>query len=152
MRVISDRRCVCVGRIKAVTFITSFAIDGNAGDRQPRGKSFTGGERTFYRNKAAWLVGKLITPSGTCHFYCRSTRRTTASYLLIPADDDRRSEHCFWLCAFLFYGFAPLPAALVEWLREILPGKTTLNCIWLSAARSTPKLKATAISRLSTGL
>ncbi len=39
----------------------------------------------FYRNKAAWLVGKLITPSGTLPFCCRSTRRTTASYLLIPA-------------------------------------------------------------------
>lgn len=31
------------------------------------------------------LVGKLITPSGTLPFCCRSTRRTTASYLLIPA-------------------------------------------------------------------
>ena len=40
----------------------------------------------FYRNKAAWLVGKLITSSGTLPFLrCRSTRRTTASYLLIPA-------------------------------------------------------------------
>lgn len=39
----------------------------------------------FYRNKAAWLVGKLITPFGTLPFCCRSIRRTTASYLLIPA-------------------------------------------------------------------
>lgn len=38
----------------------------------------------FYRNKAAWLVGKLITPSGTLPFCCRSTRRTTANCLLIP--------------------------------------------------------------------
>ncbi|MDG5898286.1 bifunctional isocitrate dehydrogenase kinase/phosphatase [Escherichia coli] len=38
----------------------------------------------FYRNKAAWLVGKLITLPAHCHFCCRSTRRTTASYLLIP--------------------------------------------------------------------
>ncbi|XPE60933.1 isocitrate dehydrogenase kinase/phosphatase-domain containing protein [Shigella flexneri] len=40
--------------------------------------------------------------------------------------------------------YAPLPAALVEWLREMCQVKPLLNCIWLSAARSTPKPKATA--------
>ncbi len=69
----------------------------------------------FYRNKAAWLVGKLITPSGTLPFLLPihqtddgelfiDTCLTTTAEASIVSDDDRRSEHCFWLCAFLFYG------------------------------------------------
>ncbi len=39
----------------------------------------------FYRNKAAWLVANLLRLPARCPSYCPSTRRTTASYLLIPA-------------------------------------------------------------------
>lgn len=39
----------------------------------------------FYRNKAARLVGKLITPSGTLPFYCQFTVLTRVNCLSIPA-------------------------------------------------------------------
>ncbi|WP_136158305.1 bifunctional isocitrate dehydrogenase kinase/phosphatase [Escherichia coli] len=80
----------------------------------------------FYRNKAAWLVGKLITPSGTLPFL-----------LPIPQTDDgelfidtcltttAEASIVFGFARSYFMVYAPLPAALVEWLREILPGKTT---------------------------
>ena len=39
----------------------------------------------FYRNKAARLVGKLITLLERCRFYCQSTGQTKVSCLSIPA-------------------------------------------------------------------
>lgn len=41
-----------------------------------------------------------------------------------------------------FMVYAPLPAALVEWLREILPGKTTAELYMPLAVRNTPRRKA----------
>ncbi|EFJ5610583.1 bifunctional isocitrate dehydrogenase kinase/phosphatase [Escherichia coli] len=80
----------------------------------------------FYRNKAAWLVGKLITPSGTLPFLL-PIHQTDDGELFIDTCLTTTAE------ASIVFGFArsycmvyaPLPAALVEWLREILPGKTT---------------------------
>lgn len=39
----------------------------------------------FYRNKAAWLVGKLVMPMATLPFCCRSTAAKRVSCLLTPA-------------------------------------------------------------------
>ena len=99
----------------------------------------------FYRNKAAWLVGKLITPSGTLPFLL-PIHQTDDGELFIDTCLTTTAEASivFGFARSYFMVYAPLPAALVEWLREILQVKPPLNCIWLSAARSTPKPKATA--------
>ncbi|EHH4324874.1 bifunctional isocitrate dehydrogenase kinase/phosphatase [Escherichia coli] len=80
----------------------------------------------FYRNKAAWLVGKLITSSGTLPFLL-PIHQTDDGELFIDTCLTTTAEASivFGFARSYFMVYAPLPAALVEWLREILPGKTT---------------------------
>ena len=80
----------------------------------------------FYRHKAAWLVGKLITPSGTLPFLL-PIHQTDDGELFIDTCLTTTAEASivFGFARSYFMVYAPLPAALVEWLREILPGKTT---------------------------
>lgn len=80
----------------------------------------------FYRNKAAWLVGKLITPAGTLPFLL-PIHRTDEGELFVDTCLTSHSEASivFGFARSYFMVYAPLPAASVEWLREILPGKTT---------------------------
>ncbi|EEY6011345.1 TPA: bifunctional isocitrate dehydrogenase kinase/phosphatase [Escherichia coli] len=80
----------------------------------------------FYRNKVAWLVGKLITPSGTLPFLL-PIHQTDDGELFIDTCLTTTAEASivFGFARSYFMVYAPLPAALVEWLREILPGKTT---------------------------
>ncbi|HDP6965447.1 TPA: bifunctional isocitrate dehydrogenase kinase/phosphatase [Escherichia coli] len=80
----------------------------------------------FYRNKAAWLVGKLITPSGTLPFLL-PIHQTDDGELFIDTCLTTTAEASivFGFARSYFMVYAPLPAALVEWLRKILPGKTT---------------------------
>lgn len=80
----------------------------------------------FYRNKAAWLVGKLITPSGTLPFLL-PIHQTDDGELFIDTCLTTTAEASivFGFARSYFMVYAPLPAALVEWLREILLGKTT---------------------------
>ncbi|EHC2298827.1 bifunctional isocitrate dehydrogenase kinase/phosphatase [Escherichia coli] len=80
----------------------------------------------FYRNKAAWLVGKLITPSGTLPFLL-PIHQTDDGELFIDTCLTTTAEASivFGFACSYFMVYAPLPAALVEWLREILLGKTT---------------------------
>ena len=80
----------------------------------------------FYRNKAAWLVGKLITPSGTLPFLL-PIHQTDDGELFIDTCLTTTAEASivFGFARSYFMVYAPLPAALIEWLREILPGKTT---------------------------
>ncbi|HCO3195835.1 TPA: bifunctional isocitrate dehydrogenase kinase/phosphatase [Escherichia coli] len=80
----------------------------------------------FYRNKAAWLVGKLITPSGTLPFLL-PIHQTDDGELFIDTCLTTTAEASivFGFARSYFMVYAPLPAALVEWLREILPGKIT---------------------------
>ncbi|HCI7488618.1 bifunctional isocitrate dehydrogenase kinase/phosphatase [Escherichia coli] len=80
----------------------------------------------FYRNKAAWLVGKLITPSGTLPFLL-PIHQTDDGELFIDTCLTTTAEASivFGFARSYFMVYALLPAALVEWLREILPGKTT---------------------------
>lgn len=80
----------------------------------------------FYRNKAAWLVGKLITPAGTLPFLL-PIHRSEEGGLFIDACLTTHAEASivFGFARSYFMVYAPLPAATVEWLREILPGKTT---------------------------
>ena len=80
----------------------------------------------FYRHKAAWLVGKLITPSGKLPFLL-PIHQTDDGELFIDTCLTTTAEASivFGFARSYFMVYAPLPAALVEWLREILPGKTT---------------------------
>lgn len=80
----------------------------------------------FYRNKAAWLVGKLITPAGTLPFLL-PIHRSEEGELFIDTCLTTHAEASivFGFARSYFMVYAPLPAATVEWLREILPGKTT---------------------------
>ncbi|MGK3258947.1 bifunctional isocitrate dehydrogenase kinase/phosphatase [Escherichia coli] len=80
----------------------------------------------FYRNKAAWLVGKLITPSGTLPFLL-PIHQTDDGELFIDTCLTTTAEASivFGFARSYFMVYAPLPAAVVAWLREILPGKTT---------------------------
>lgn len=80
----------------------------------------------FYRNKAAWLVGKLVLPGGTLPFLL-PIHRTQEGELFVDAclTTSAEASIVFGFARSYFMVYAPLPAALVEWLREILPGKTT---------------------------
>lgn len=80
----------------------------------------------FYRNKAAWLVGKLITPDGTLPFLL-PIHRSDEGELVVDTCLTTHAEASivFGFARSYFMVYAPFPAATVEWLREILPGKTT---------------------------
>lgn len=80
----------------------------------------------FYRNKAAWLVAKLYAPSGVCAFLL-PIHRSEEGELFIDTclTSNREASIVFGFARSYFMVYAPLPGALVEWLREILPGKTT---------------------------
>ncbi|WP_435928202.1 bifunctional isocitrate dehydrogenase kinase/phosphatase [Dryocola sp. BD613] len=80
----------------------------------------------FYRNKAAWLVGKLALPSGKVPFLL-PIHRTDDGQLVVDTclTDSAEASIVFGFARSYFMVYAPLPAALVEWLRELLPGKTT---------------------------
>lgn len=99
----------------------------------------------FYRNKAAWLVGKLITSSGTLPFLL-PIHQTDDGELFIDTCLTTTAEASivFGFARSYFMVYAPLPAALVSGYGKFCRVKPPLNCIWLSAARSTLKPKATA--------
>ena len=80
----------------------------------------------FYRNKAAWLVGKLITPDATLPFLL-PIHRSDEGELVVDTclTTSAEASIVFGFARSYFMVYAPLPGALVEWLREILPGKTT---------------------------
>ena len=80
----------------------------------------------FYRNKAAWLVGKLITPDATLPFLL-PIHRSDEGELVVDTclTTSPEASIVFGFARSYFMVYAPLPGALVEWLREILPGKTT---------------------------
>lgn len=80
----------------------------------------------FYRNKAAWLVGKLITPDATLPFLL-PIHRSDEGELAVDTclTTSAEASIVFGFARSYFMVYAPQPGALVEWLREILPGKTT---------------------------
>ncbi|WP_171997817.1 bifunctional isocitrate dehydrogenase kinase/phosphatase [Cronobacter sp. JZ38] len=80
----------------------------------------------FYRNKAAWLVGKLRLPDASLPFLL-PVHRSDDGKLFVDTclTGSAGASIVFGFARSYFMVYAPLPAALVEWLREILPGKTT---------------------------
>ncbi|VTP62374.1 Isocitrate dehydrogenase kinase/phosphatase [Leclercia adecarboxylata] len=80
----------------------------------------------FYRNKAAWLVGKLMTPDGTVPFLVPIHRNDEGQLAVDTClTTNTEASIVFGFARSYFMVYAPQPGALVEWLREILPGKTT---------------------------
>lgn len=80
----------------------------------------------FYRNKSAWLVGKLVLPEGKIPFLL-PIHRTDDGQLMVDTclTSSAEASIVFGFARSYFMVYAPFPAALVEWLRELLPGKTT---------------------------
>lgn len=80
----------------------------------------------FYRNKAAWLIGKLITPAARLPFLL-PIHRSEEGELVIDTCLTTLTEASivFGFAHSWFMVYAPLPAAMVAWLRGILPGKST---------------------------
>ncbi|PLR37656.1 bifunctional isocitrate dehydrogenase kinase/phosphatase [Chimaeribacter arupi] len=80
----------------------------------------------FYRNKAAWLVGKIRLAGEVAPFLLPLHQSDEGALFVdtcLTGQDDASIVFGFARAYFMVY--APFPAALVEWLREILPGKTT---------------------------
>ncbi|PHM66090.1 bifunctional isocitrate dehydrogenase kinase/phosphatase [Xenorhabdus sp. KJ12.1] len=80
----------------------------------------------FYRNKAAWLVGKIRLGTEVYPFLLPIHHNESGSIFIdtcLTSHDDASVVFGFARSYFMVY--APLPAAMVEWLREILPVKST---------------------------
>ncbi|QLJ28388.1 bifunctional isocitrate dehydrogenase kinase/phosphatase, partial [Serratia marcescens] len=94
--------------------------------QQLAGATFQIANELFYRNKAAWLVGKLRLADGVYPFLL-PIHHSESGALFIDACLTGKAEASivFGFARSYFMVYAPLPAAMVEWLREILPGKTT---------------------------
>ncbi|XPE46127.1 isocitrate dehydrogenase kinase/phosphatase AceK regulatory subunit [Shigella flexneri] len=78
----------------------------------------------FYRDKAVWLIGKLIRRTARCRF-CSDASTDEGLFVDTCLTTTEEASIAFGFARSYFMVYAPLPAALVEWLREILPGKTT---------------------------
>ena len=79
----------------------------------------------FYRNKAAWLVGKIYIGHDVHPFllpiHLDNQSKIYIDTCLVEFDE---ASIVFGFARAYFMVYAPFPAALVFWLREILPGKS----------------------------
>ncbi|KJT96881.1 bifunctional isocitrate dehydrogenase kinase/phosphatase protein, partial [Salmonella enterica subsp. enterica serovar Heidelberg str. 76-0300] len=127
MRMLSDLplRLPWQNKSRDIRYIIAHLTETLGEDALPRCHVQVANE-LFYRNKAAWLVGKLTTPDGTLPFLL-PIHRTDEGELFVDTCLTTTAEASivFGFARSYFMVYAPLPAALVEWLREILPGKTT---------------------------
>ena len=108
-----------------IRYITQ-ALQRAFSPQQLTGATFQIANELFYRNKAAWLVGKLRLADGVYPFLL-PIHHSESGALFIDACLTGKAEASivFGFARSYFMVYAPLPAAMVEWLREILPGKTT---------------------------
>ncbi|WP_350306422.1 bifunctional isocitrate dehydrogenase kinase/phosphatase [Photorhabdus viridis] len=80
----------------------------------------------FYRNKAAWLVGKIRIENQVYPFLLPIHHNESGEIFIDTClTDQADASIVFGFARSYFMVYAPLPAALVEWLREILPAKST---------------------------
>ncbi|MBU9846052.1 bifunctional isocitrate dehydrogenase kinase/phosphatase [Rahnella ecdela] len=80
----------------------------------------------FYRNKAAWIIGKIRSALQVFPLlmpvHLGQNGQLFADACLTEGND---ASIVFGFARSYFMVYAPQPGALVEWLREILPAKTT---------------------------
>lgn len=80
----------------------------------------------FYRNKAAWIIGKIRAGSQVFPLllpvHLSHQNQLFVDTCLTEGND---ASIVFGFARSYFMVYAPQPGALVEWLREILPAKTT---------------------------
>lgn len=88
-------------------------------------------------------MGKLVTPMATLPFLL-PIHRSDEGELFVDACLTTHAEAVSFLASpALFYGLRAAAGALVEWLREILPGKTTAELYtgdWLPKHTKTEKV------------
>lgn len=108
-----------------VNYIVTHLTEALGVDMLARVKLQVAGE-LFYRNKAAWLIGKLVLPEGNLPFLL-PIHRSEQGELWVDTCLTRGAEASivFGFARSYFMVYAPHPGALVAWLRDILPGKTT---------------------------
>jgi isocitrate dehydrogenase kinase/phosphatase len=108
-----------------IDYIT-LALQQSFSAQQLAGATFQIANELFYRNKAAWLVGKLRV-ADTVYPFLLPIHHSDSGALFIDTCLTSKAEASivFGFARSYFMVYAPLPAAMVEWLREILPGKTT---------------------------
>ncbi|ADZ44089.1 isocitrate dehydrogenase kinase/phosphatase [Yersinia enterocolitica] len=102
------------------------ALRKNFTEEQLATARFQVANELFYRNKAAWLVGKLRWADEVYPFLL-PIHHNESGGLFIDTCLTSKAEASivFGFARSYFMVYAPLPAAMVEWLREILPGKST---------------------------
>lgn len=108
-----------------VGYIVAHLLE-NFGEARLRQARLQIANELFYRNKAAWLVAKLILPDATVPFLL-PIHRSDDHRLFVDTclTTSAEASIVFGFARSYFMVYAPFPGALVEWLREILPGKTT---------------------------
>ncbi|MGM0937712.1 MAG: bifunctional isocitrate dehydrogenase kinase/phosphatase [Pseudomonadota bacterium] len=82
-------------------------------------------DELFYRNKAAWLVGKLVI-NNEIHPFLLPIHRNVQGEIYVDAclTGFDEASIVFGFARSYFMVYAPFPAALVFWLRDILPSKS----------------------------
>ncbi|WP_272676723.1 bifunctional isocitrate dehydrogenase kinase/phosphatase [Providencia huaxiensis] len=87
--------------------------------------SFHIANELFYRNKAAWLVGKIYINDEVYPFLL-PIHHDDCQYIYIDTclTEFDEASIVFGFARSYFMVYAPFPAALVFWLREILPSKS----------------------------
>lgn len=80
----------------------------------------------FYRNKAAWIIGKIRIGQQVFPLLLPvHLGQKSALFVDVCLTDSNDASIVFGFARSYFMVYAPQPGALVEWLREILPAKTT---------------------------
>ncbi|QLK59540.1 bifunctional isocitrate dehydrogenase kinase/phosphatase [Enterobacteriaceae bacterium Kacie_13] len=80
----------------------------------------------FYRNKAAWIIGKIRVGQQVFPLLLPvHLNQRKALFVDTCLTDGNDASIVFGFARSYFMVYAPQPGALVEWLREVLPAKTT---------------------------
>lgn len=93
-------------------------------NEQLAGATFHIANELFYRNKAAWLVGKIEIANRYIPFLLpihNIDQQLVIDTCLITANE---ASIVFGFARAYFMVYAPFPSALVTWLRDILPEKS----------------------------
>ncbi|MEQ4924244.1 bifunctional isocitrate dehydrogenase kinase/phosphatase [Proteus hauseri] len=93
-------------------------------EQQLKSATFQIANELFYRNKAAWLIGKIIIDGNYSPFLLpihNVEQQLVIDTCLTTADE---ASIVFGFARSYFMVYAPFPSALVAWLRDILPGKS----------------------------